>query len=752
MIERRHISVWGAVQGVGFRPFAYLLAQELGLCGFVINTSQGALIEAEGEASSLDEFVHRLKAELPSPGMVAGTEELLVHLVGEGDFSIRTSEGEGAKSALILPDLAPCALCLAEVGNPRDRRFGYAFTNCTHCGPRYSIIRSLPYDRPNTSMAGFVLCPACRKEYEDPSDRRFHAQPTCCPQCGPMLSLVEPNGASLCEQEFTIRRAATLLKEGQILAIKGIGGFHLMVDARDEEAVVRLRERKKREFKPLAVMVPSLEEARLLAVLSPEEEELLTSQAAPIVIARSKEGLAPSVAPDNPNLGIMLPSSPLHHLLMKECGMPLVATSGNLTDEPLCIENEEAMKRLAGIADAFLLHDRPIVRPIDDSICRMLGERPAVLRRARGYAPLPFPLAGAKPGIAAFGSHLKGSAVVSGEGKVVVGQHVGDLDNHLARLRLEEEIRDLSAIQESEITLAVHDLHPDYASTLSAQAAGVKTVGVQHHLAHALSLMAEHDFKGPILAVVWDGTGLGLDGTIWGGEFILVDGKRAERVGHLRPFLLPGGDSASRQGWRSALGLLHEMGVQCTSISHPRADQVKSLLAKGTGCTKTTSAGRLFDAAAALGAGIMESRFEGDAAMRWECLASTDEVDPYPISVRDGLKKILDWAPALTALQEDPDGPALKSARFHAALAQGIGEMAANIGVEAVGLTGGCFQNQLLSRQTCCVLRRRGMTPLEHLNIPPNDGGIAFGQAVAAVWDVRFDQEEIRGESRTMES
>lgn len=751
MIERRRITVWGAVQGVGFRPFAYLLAKELGLRGFVINTSQGALIEAEGESAVLDELVHRLKAELPSPGSVAGTDEVSIHLVGEIDFTIRSSESSGAKSALILPDLAPCPKCLAEIADPKDRRFGYAFTNCTHCGPRCSIIRTLPYDRPNTSMAGFALCPACRSEYEDPSDRRFHAQPTCCPQCGPTLSLVQPNGASICEKGSIISRASSLLKDGQILAVKGIGGFHLMVDARDDDAVRRLRERKHREHKPLAVMVSSLGAARRLAMLSPDEEDLLSSQAAPIVIAKSDGGLSQFVAPENPNLGIMLPSSPLHHLLMKECGIPLVATSGNLSDEPLCIENEEAMKRLGGIADAFLLHDRPIVRPIDDSICRVLGEGPAVLRRARGYAPLPFPLADAKPGIAAFGSHLKGSVAVTGERKVIVGQHVGDLDNHLARLRLEEEIRDLSAIQESEITLAVHDLHPDYASTMAAQAAGVKTVGVQHHLAHALSLMAEHDFRGPVLAVVWDGTGLGLDGTIWGGEFILVDGKKAERVGHLRPFLLPGGDSASRQGWRSALGLLHEMGVTRLSFEHPRASQVRALLASGTGCTKTTSAGRLFDAAAALGAGILESRFEGDAAMRWECLASTDRVDPYPISVRDGLKKILDWAPALAALQEDPDGPALKSARFHAALSKGIGEMAALIGIEAVGLTGGCFQNQLLSRLTCWELRRRGMTPLEHRNIPPNDGGIAFGQAVAAVWDVRFDQEEIRGESRTME-
>jgi len=345
---------------------------------------------------------------------------------------------------------------------------------------------------------------------------------------------------------------------------------------------------------------------------------------------------------------------------------------------------------------------------------------------------------GAKPGIAAFGSHLKGSVAVSGEGKIVVGQHVGDLDNHLARLRLEEEIRDLSAIQESEVALAVHDLHPDYASTMTAQGMGVETKGVQHHLAHALSLMAEHEIMGPMLAVVWDGTGLGLDGTIWGGEFILVEGPQAQRVGHLRPFLLPGGDSASRQGWRSALGLLHEMGVQSTSISHPRADQVKSLLAKGTGCTKTTSAGRLFDAAAALGAGILESRFEGDAAMSWECLASQEGVAPYPISVLKGSMTVLDWAPAISAVIDDPDPVSLKSARFHAALASGIAEVAAKVGVQSVGLTGGCFQNQLLSRLSCRALREMGMTPLEHRQIPPNDGGIAFGQAVAAVWGTEF--------------
>lgn len=751
MIERRRISVWGAVQGVGFRPFAYLIARELGLRGFVINTPQGALIEAEGEAADLDVFVSRLQRELPSPGLVAGIESAVIHLVKEADFTIRSSEGEGVKSALILPDLAPCAKCLAEIGDPTDRRFGYAFTNCTHCGPRYSIIKTLPYDRPNTSMAGFTLCPACQREYDNPSDRRFHAQPTCCPLCGPALSLVEPNGARVCQADSVISTAAVLLSQGSILAVKGVGGFHLMVDARNDQAVWRLRERKKREHKPLAVMVESLPEAGRFAFLSPEEEAILTSQAAPIVIARSRGLLAPRIAPENPNLGIMLPSSPLHHLLMKECGFPLVATSGNLSDEPLCIENDEAMNRLGGIADAFLLHDRPIVRPIDDSICRVLGEGPAALRRARGYAPLPFPLAGARPGIAAFGSHLKGSAAVTGEGKIIVGQHVGDLDNHLARLRLDEEIRDLSAIQGSEVTLAVHDLHPDYASTMSAQAMGVPTVAVQHHLAHALALMAEHEFKGPILAVVWDGTGLGLDGTIWGGEFILVDGRSAERVGHLRPFLLAGGDSAARQGWRSALGLLHEMGVRSSSISHPKAGQVRSLLASGAGCTKTTSAGRLFDAAAALGAGITESRFEGDAAMRWECLAAQEDVEHYPISVMKQSTVVLDWAPTILALMEDPDPASLKSARFHAALARGIAGVAVLFGVNTVGLTGGCFQNQLLSRLACQKLREWGKTPLEHRQIPPNDGGIAFGQAVAAVWGTEFKLMGSSSGSRTIE-
>lgn len=744
MTVRRRLTVWGAVQGVGFRPFAFTLAQEVGLSGYVANSPQGAELEVEGEIAAVESFADRLRAELPEPGFVAGLESVPMPPTGDRGFVIRESVQTGGRSAVILPDIAPCARCLAEMHDPKDRRYRYPFINCTHCGPRYSIVRALPYDRPNTSMSGFPLCADCRREYEDPMDRRFHAQPVACPACGPRLAFWGDDGLELGRDEEALQRAAQLLRDGGILALKGVGGFHLMVDARDEDAVSRLRARKHREAKPLAVMASDLPMAESLARIAPEEASLLASAAAPIVILPSRGTLAPSVSPDNPNLGLMLPSSPLHFLLMEEVGFPVVATSGNRSDEPICTDEHEALARLSGIADSYLVHDRPILRPIDDSVCRRLGEGIAVLRRARGYAPLSFPVSSAGAGLLATGAHMKGSVALALPNAIVVGQHVGDLDHPSARNRMREESEDLAGLFETEITEVACDLHPDYASSVYAESFGKPLTRVQHHVAHAISLLAEHQREEECLVVVWDGTGLGPDGTIWGGEFLRVSGATVERFACLRPFPLPGGDAAARQGSRSAWGALFraygEEAFTRFPALQPQDALVHEVLRKGVRCIGTTSAGRLFDAAAALGAGIVESRFEGDAAMRWEALADESFAGSYPMEiVRQGSMWHLDWASALLALSEDPDPPAARSIRFHRALAEGIVQVAREAGRSLVGLSGGCFQNQLLSRLTCQRLRESGFEPLEHRRIPPNDGGIAFGQAVAARTGVRWE-------------
>ncbi|HTQ11259.1 MAG TPA: carbamoyltransferase HypF, partial [Fimbriimonadaceae bacterium] len=509
----------GLVQGVGFRPFVFGLATELGLKGYVTNSAQGAEIEIEGSPKDLDRFLARLPEELPSPGFVAGLETQIKEIRHFREFSIKPSQEGGSKTATMLPDIATCPKCLAEMSDSNDRRYRYPFINCTHCGPRYSILLRLPYDRPNTTMREFAMCEACRAEYEDPRDRRFHAQPIACPVCGPQIELWDPPGRVVAARGDALLQAAEMLRNGAILALKGIGGFHLMVDARNEVAVSRLRERKRRFAKPLAVMVPSLEAARQIAHLAPAEERLLRSPEAPIVLARSKgDRVAPAIAPENPNLGLMLPYSPLHHLLMEELGFPLVATSGNLSEEPICTDETEAVLRFHGIADALLVHDRPIARPVDDSVARVMLDRPTVLRRARGYAPLPIALEGATPGLIAVGAHLKNSVALSLEGAVVVGQHVGDLDNAASRDRMISEVEDLCDLHELSATAVCHDLHPDYASTRYAESLGLPLIPIQHHVAHAAACLAENGLD-EALAIVWDGTGYGTDGTIWGGEF-----------------------------------------------------------------------------------------------------------------------------------------------------------------------------------------------------------------------------------------
>jgi len=716
------VGLYGAVQGVGFRPFVYRLATEMGLGGWVLNSSQGLVVEADGTPDQLERFLARLAAEKPAAALVLAREVSYLAPAGFTRFEIVASDQAVERTAAVLPDLATCPECLAELFDPANRRFEYPFTNCTQCGPRYSIILDIPYDRPRTTMRGFTLCPACLGEYTDPADRRFHAQPNACPKCGPRLTM-------------EIAAAAGEIARGGILALKGIGGFQLLADARSEETVARLRRLKHREEKPFALMMPSVAMVRQHCLVSAEEERVLTSAAAPIVLLRpvvqaSACGLAPNVAHNSPYLGVMLPYSPLHHLLMRAFPFPLVATSGNASDEPIAIDNEEARRRLGGIADAFLMHDRPVARPCDDSVVRVARGRENVMRRARGYAPLPVRVERELPPVLAVGGHLKNTVAIGVGRQVFLSQHVGDLETPEARRAFENAIDDLCRLYRFKPELVACDLHPDYASTRWALASGLPVVRVQHHHAHAAACAAENAIRGPYLAVSWDGTGYGPDGTIWGGEIFLGEDGRFERVSHLRQFRLPGGEAAIKEGWRSEASLLYEIfGPEAV------ADPVlRRMIERGINAPLTSSVGRLFDAVASIAGVARVSRFEGQAAMLLERAIDGATIEEgYPLPERDG---VADWAPLVEAARHDVSsgaGQASIAARFHNALADWIVAVAARIGVKQVTLSGGVFQNGYLVERAAALLESRGFTAFTHQRVPANDGGIALGQAVLSL-------------------
>lgn len=709
-MPRIRLTLAGAVQGTGFRPFVHHLAASLALAGWVRNTAAGVVIELEGTADALARFRARLHDEKPPAAWIAHEEATNLPPAGLEGFHIAPSGLDEPASAAILPDLATCGECLAELRDPAARRHGYAFTNCTRCGPRYTIITALPYDRPNTTMSGFAMCPACASEYADPADRRFHAQPIACPACGPHLSL-------------SIAEAAAALRAGRILALKGIGGYQLLVDARDEQAVQKLRERKQREAKPFAVMAPSLEAARELAFVNAGEQQLLTSSAAPITLLRLKPDakLAASAGQGSPWVGLMLPYSPLHHLLLEAFPHPVVATSGNRTGEPICVSNEEAESRLGGIADLFLHHDRPIVRPCDDPVARAGPAGVTLLRRARGYAPLPVWTGGGNraPRVLAVGGHLKNTVALHLGPQVVLSQHIGDLDTPEARDAFEDAITSLRRLYRFTPELIACDLHPEYASTLWAHEQGLPLRAIQHHHAHAAACAAENGLTEPYLAAVWDGTGLGTDGRIWGGEFFLAENGCFRRIAHLRPFLLPGGDPAMKECERPAAGVLHALGVET---------RFTPLLARRLRCVETTSVGRLFDALAWISGIAPRNRYEGEAGLLLEAAAlrETDE-DPYPFPMRDGAA---DFAPLVEEFRRAPS-----PRRFHATLAHWIADAARLAGVRTVALSGGCFQNDLLTRMSCAALAAAGFRVALHQRVPANDGGLALGQAVLAADD-----------------
>ena len=746
---RTKIIVRGAVQGVGFRPFVYRLATELALSGWVSNSAQGVFLEVEGSPNELAEFARRLKTEKPARAIIQSCEISQLDALGYNTFAIRESTETGGKSALILPDIAPCGDCLRELFDPQDRRFGYPFINCTNCGPRFSIIEALPYDRAQTTMKKFALCAECAQEYGDPHDRRFHAEPIACPHCGPKLQFWGSLGELLAETASALSEAAAQIRLGKIVALKGVGGFQLLVDARQDEAVQRLRQRKQREEKPFAVMFASIAALGRVCACTPLEEELLRSPEAPIVLLpRSGGGLSPYVAPGNPNLGAMLPSSPLHHLLLRELDFPVVATSGNRSDEPICIEENEAVERLHGLADFFLVHNRPIVRQVDDSIVRLISGRAMMLRRARGYAPLPLTLPGKSTTVLALGAHLKNTVALRLGTNVFVSQHLGDLSTKEAYDAFTQSVTDLPRLYDAVPEIVAHDLHPEYLSTKHAQQLPGRKVAVQHHWAHVASCMAENEVAPPLLGLAWDGTGYGTDGTIWGGECFLVEQHSCRRVAHLRTFRLPGGEAAVREPRRSALGLLHEIfgqalwlqGELLTDFNASELKALRSMLRGQVNCPATSSAGRLFDAIASLAGLRTRSSFEGQAAMELEFAIDSDVADAYPFSLREGDPLVIDWEPAVRTLLADRAGrvsAGTMAARFHHMLVDAMLAVARHFGESKVVLSGGCFQNRYLAERAIAQLRDAGFQPYWHQRVPPNDGGIALGQVYLATSPIR---------------
>ena len=755
-LKRLRLEVRGAVQGVGFRPFVYRLAEELGVNGWVANGPEGVLLEAEGLVEALTEFAQRVRTEAPPQAAIQELNAAWLAPCGHQGFEIRQSAQSGARTTVVLPDIALCADCRRELLDSTDRRYHYPFINCTNCGPRFSIIEALPYDRPNTTMARFTMCHECATEYHDPRDRRFHAQPNACPVCGPKIALWDADGTTM-NVDHVVEAAARALRNGLIVAVKGIGGFHLMVNALDAPAVDRLRAVKRRGSKPFAVMVRDLAAAEAICELDDCARTLLGSAAAPVVLLpkRSDCALAESVAPANPWLGLMLPYAPLHHLLLQEVQLPLVATSGNLSEEPICTDEIDAITRLRGLADVFLVHNRPIERHVDDSVTMVAVGAPRVLRRARGYAPLPVLLREEVPEIMALGAHMKNTVALSKGKQVFISQHIGDLEALQSTQAFERVIADFLRLYESTPAAIAHDLHPEYTSTLFAQRGDflrdVPRIAVQHHHAHLAGCLAENGVDSPALGIIWDGTGYGADGTIWGGEVLLGDTHDFERVGSLRAFRLPGGDAAAREPRRSAIAMLHQIyGSDAFELELPplqdlplsSAMLLQTMLEQGVRSPWTTSAGRLFDGIAALLGIRQQSAFEGDAAMALEFACDASETGAYALPLRTlaDASVVLDWRELVSDMLADRArgvSVATAAARVHNALVKGMVAVACAVGQPRVALSGGCFQNRRLLEHGARALMENGFEVLLHRQVPPNDGGVSLGQVVVAAARLR---------------
>lgn len=729
------IRVTGIVQGVGFRPFVWRLAHALGLNGWVRNDAAGVEIHVEGE--SPDALMARLKAEAPPLARVDQVILQPVALEGLAGFAILESSG-GKVYTAIGHDTAVCPACLAELFDPKSRRWRHGFITCTHCGPRYTVTRRLPYDRPQTSLAPFPLCPACQHEYADPADRRFHAETTCCPNCGPRLALLGAEGNSLAGDPIAATLA--LLQAGKIVAIKGLGGFHLACDARNAEAVALLRARKQREEKPFAVMLHAVSSAPTFAVVGAVEAALLETPERPVVLLPKQlvtDALLPGVAPGVADIGLMLPATPIQFLLFHDApDLALVMTSANPHGEPLVIGNDEALQRLGGIADAYLLHDRDIVVRCDDSVRRSA----AFIRRARGYAPRAIKLPHAGSSVLAVGGWFKNTVCVTRGDEAFVSPHIGDLDNAAACGFFEESIAHLLHLLDVAPEIVAHDLHPDFHSTRFAAAfaaeRGIPAIGVQHHHAHIAAVCAEHGIVAPVLGLALDGVGLGTDGSAWGGELLRVEGGCFERLGYLAPLALPGGDVAAREPWRMAAAVLHALGrggeIVTLFADEPAARTVAAMLERGLNCPQTSSAGRLFDAAAGLLDIKRRASFEGQAAMLLEGLA----VRHGPVApMKDGWRiehGVLDLRPLLARLCE-ADESSHAAARFHATLAAAlvawVAKAAKQSGIQTIAAAGGCLLNQILSGALQQGLAQQGLRLLLPHELPPNDGGLSLGQA-----------------------
>jgi hydrogenase maturation protein HypF len=759
--RRARVRVTGTVQGVGFRPFAFRLAEELGLAGWVLNDERGVEAEVEGEPERVESFLARLGTDAPPLASVESVEATDLTPLGAAGFRIVASASGGTPDALVSPDTATCDECLAELLDPADRRHRYPFINCTNCGPRFTIVRAVPYDRPATTMAGFEMCPNCRAEYDDPRDRRFHAQPNACPVCGPRAWLAHASGRELSNDggPDAIAAAAALLQGGSILAIKSVGGFHLACLAADQAAVAELRSRKHREDKPFALLAADLETARMLVDLTPAEENLLRGRERPIVIARrhSATDVAPAVAPRSADLGVMLPYSPLHHLLAADAGEPLVLTSGNVSDEPIAYADADALARLAPIADAFLLHDRPIHVRTDDSVVRSLSpelrKTPLLMRRSRGYVPQSIALApAASRPILACGAELKSTFCLAKGERAWVGHHIGDLKNYETLHSFTEGIAHFERLFAVAPEVVVHDLHPDYLSTRYAlEREDAEHVEVQHHHAHLAACLAEHGVAGPAVGAIFDGSGYGGDGTVWGGEILAGDLGSFDRAGMLFPVRLPGGDAAVREPWRMACAWLVVAGDDevpgipaglSGEVEPHDWEAVAELSHTGVASPPTTSAGRLFDAVAAICGVRARVSHEGQAAAELEGIAQLGDGAGYEIELIDEGGEgplIIDGRSAIRAVVRDLDAGVdvpVVSARFHAGFAavtaDAITRTAERRGVGDAVLSGGVFQNRLLLEATAQELREAGMRVLIPELLPPNDGGISFGQAAIA--------------------
>ncbi|WP_372881698.1 carbamoyltransferase HypF [Psychromonas sp.] len=750
MQQRYQISVQGRVQGVGFRPFVVRTASKLNLSGWVRNIRQSVLMEVQGELEQTESFLLQLQSDAPPAARIEQLTVKQVDLLHGGGFKIMDSSGESEGAVSISPDSGICTACKNELFSADNRRYHYPFISCTQCGPRYSILKALPFDRNNTTLNAFPMCAECLQEYQTSNDRRFHAQGINCAKCGPQISYVTPQGERLAEKEAALARTICDLKAGKILAIKGLSGFHLVLDATNHEAVLRLRHRKKRPAKPFALMYPQLSMVAADCRMNEQEKLLLSSEIAPIILLENRYSnlsLSPAIAPDNPYLGVMLPYTPLHQLICRAVNKPLVVSSANRSGEPVCCDNEQAFEQLRSLVDGFIMHDREIYQGLDDSIVKFVNNEPMLLRRARGYVPDYLPLKKEFPAIMALGGQLKNSIALSKGKRLYISQYIGDLEN-IAAVERHQKVKDimqrLFAVQPD---LVACDLHPDYVTTHLAKESALPVVAVQHHLAHLYAAMVEHQLKEQAFAVVWDGNGYGQDGSLWGGEFIAVDGEKVHRVATFLPFKLPGGSAAITEPRRVAIALLYEVyGEELLAAQRINAlspftlstlKQLLKMLCNNINSPLTSSVGRLFDGLSSLLNFVQINSFEGEAAMRVEFAAQSEsDKGVYDLPIDFSVTpNIIDWRPMLSAVIDDINHhipPAVIAKRFHNSAAEVILHIAQHYAVPQVLLTGGCFQNGLLIETTVALLEKHGIKVLWHKKIPANDAGLCVGQVRAA--------------------